>query len=101
MATGKDTEERSREVMRETEQAIARAEAQLKEGAETFRKLNVAPGDSSRFLASGKVSAQDRAKAEKELDEWRQEVERDVEAQVSSAKQAKPKTKVKPGAMRV
>jgi hypothetical protein len=101
MSSNQDPEARSRQAMAELERAIAHGEAQLREGDELFAKLDLPRGAVARFLASDKLTPQERANAEKELSAFREEVARDMEAGVRSAKESKPRTKVKPGAMRV
>ena len=101
MAPKKDPEERSRELMAEMDRLIADGEAKLRESEEMFAKAGVPRGGASQVIASDKVTPRERAKAEAELAAFREEIARDLDAAVLVAKEAKPRTKVKPGAMRV
>ena len=98
-----EPEDRAQEIMTEMDKRIKETEELVKQTDDLYSELKVNRGDAKRFLDSDKVPQSEKDKVMKELEQWNEEVERDVQAALDNfqaeqggAKKSKLKVQQKP-----
>lgn len=99
---GREPEDVSRELLRKSQELLTQVQAKLDETDRLYQQHGLNRDSAKRFMESNKVSPTQKAKAEQELKQFLQEVERDIQRDLDNA-QPTPRKSVKPkfSAMRI
>lgn len=89
-----ETIDRTNKTITEIDELIAATEAKLQESDELYRSLGIEREELPALMESPKLSPAAREKIKKEVEDWKQEVEEDVQRAVS---QAQPSPSAKGG----
>lgn len=80
---------------------VAEANGQLKKTEQMYQNLNITPTQVGAYLNSDKISPAERAQAQKELDDFRAEIEQESLQARETAKAQQSASRVRPAVNRV
>ncbi len=91
-----ETSQRAKSLSEQMEALVAEAHSKLDALEKLYRDIGIEKGAGARFINNNdRVPAQERERAKKELEAFRQEVENDIRAAVDQAKGANAKHKMR------
>lgn len=97
------SEDRAAAATQEMDALLKKVNEQLNQTKALYESLGIQPGDGLRYLQSGRVNPAEREKAEREIAEFRAELENEARQAVEQAKsqQSGSKVRIAPNRIRI
>ena len=98
-----ESQSRAAETIRQMDALLAEVDERMSQTQALFDKAGIRPEDAARYLQSHRVSPSEREKAQRELDEFKQEIESDARRALELAKSQTSASRVRmaPGRVRI